>query len=64
GLSTDRFFFVPGNHDIDRDKWNRYTVSGVRAACNNTLELNEFFDTELKLNVNRRLPMQRGAING
>ncbi|MBV6342664.1 metallophosphoesterase [Candidatus Magnetobacterium casense] len=51
GLSTDRFFFVPGNHDIDRDKWNRYSVSGVRAACNNTLELNEFFDTELKLNA-------------
>ncbi|KJU84114.1 repeat-containing protein [Candidatus Magnetobacterium bavaricum] len=28
-------------------------VSGVRAACNNTLELNEFFDIELKSNASK-----------
>ncbi|MBV6343108.1 metallophosphoesterase family protein [Candidatus Magnetobacterium casense] len=50
GLSRDRFFFTPGNHDIDRDEWDDVVVNGIRATYRTTTELNRFFDTRLKLN--------------
>ncbi|KJU85826.1 repeat-containing protein [Candidatus Magnetobacterium bavaricum] len=46
-LSEDVFFFTPGNHDIDKLKWDEVVVNGIRATYTNTKTLNEFFDNNL-----------------
>ncbi|KJU82398.1 phosphohydrolase [Candidatus Magnetobacterium bavaricum] len=54
-LSENRFFFVPGNHDIDRTKWNKIAVTGIRTLYTDATKLNEFFDTELNVNQDKYL---------
>ncbi|MBF0605936.1 MAG: metallophosphoesterase [Magnetococcales bacterium] len=44
-LSKDRFFFTPGNHDIDRDKLKSIIATGIRGEYKTTTALNGFFDS-------------------
>ncbi|MBF0339304.1 MAG: metallophosphoesterase [Nitrospirae bacterium] len=62
GLSNDRFFFVPGNHDIDKDEWEEDVGNGIRVTYTTTTKLNKFFDTKLKLNKDKYFETLRNFI--
>lgn len=54
-LPEERFFFVSGNHDIDRNKWDEIVIGGIRTKCTDSGKLNNFFDTKLDLNSDKYL---------
>lgn len=43
-ISTERFMFCPGNHDIDRKKINPYAETGLLARLTDVSTLDAFFD--------------------
>jgi predicted MPP superfamily phosphohydrolase len=45
-IPKERFFFVPGNHDICRDKINQYADAGVKTILTSTIKIDEFIKNE------------------
>ena len=42
GLGRDRLFFVPGNHDIERDKDRKFIEKGLKEDLKSNDDVNEF----------------------
>lgn len=45
---TERFFMVPGNHDVDRSKIDSVVYSGIMALLTDSEAITEFLDNSLK----------------
>jgi hypothetical protein len=45
-LDRSNFLFVPGNHDIQRNKHKAIIDKGLKSHLNSTSTLNEFFDSK------------------
>lgn len=43
-LDFDRFFFVPGNHEVDRSVIDEYTEVGIKTELSSTEKINHFID--------------------
>ncbi|KEI86147.1 hypothetical protein FDF15_01995 [Clostridium botulinum] len=58
-LENDRFYFVPGNHDILRIEDSKVVESGLTQILNSTDELNKFIDDNGLEGIKRILPYKR-----
>lgn len=55
-IPKNRFFFVPGNHDIWRDKDSEITERGLSQILINTEEVNKYIDSNSEEGVKRIEP--------
>lgn len=54
-LGKERFVFCPGNHDIDRNKDNKYSEVGLTEQLKNDKSLDEFYEDPKSLDVMKRI---------
>lgn len=55
-LNRDRFFFSPGNHDIDRNADSKMIEAGLKQQLITTNDVNEFIDRNETEGIKRILP--------
>ena len=54
-IGKERFVFCPGNHDIDRNKDNKYSEGGLTEQLKNDKSLDEFYEDPKSLDVMKRI---------
>ena len=50
GLNKDRFYFVPGNHDINRSADSKISEAGIEKLLDNQVKINEFINSPEGIN--------------
>lgn len=59
GVTKDKIFLIPGNHDIDRTIVNKYMESGLKHNLTTTNEVNSFIDKNNCEEINRILSFKK-----
>lgn len=54
-LPAERFIFCPGNHDVDRDKDNKYSEKGLVEDLKDIESLEKFYDDKKSIEVMQRI---------
>ncbi|MGE6614239.1 metallophosphoesterase [Peribacillus sp. NPDC076916] len=58
GLSLEKFFMVPGNHDVNRKLDNEVSEAGLTTILKSSEKVNNFIDSEEKNGISRVLPFK------
>ncbi|WJE54850.1 metallophosphoesterase [Bacillus cereus] len=58
GLPLERFFMVPGNHDVNRVLDNEITEAGLTTILKSSDKVNNFIDSEETNGISRVLPFK------
>ncbi len=57
-LKNDRIFFIPGNHDIWRDRDSKVSEAGLHQILNNIDAVNDYIDSGNLEGIKRMLPFK------
>lgn len=58
-IEKENFFFIPGNHDIDRNLDEKYVDVGLKKDLSSTEKVNEFIDNKKIIGVERLSPYKK-----